>query len=214
VRDLLVWAADGANSSKDLSAIADSLTALRDSLFYASNSKDQEGRYLFSGTAVTSATVSYNAAAAPGARYSFTGNTIAERVVVGNGVTQPANVAVPEAADLLNQLDAAVAALRAPSASANDPVLHTTIVGALNGLDATLDVFNSRIATLGGAQNILQTLDDNHSNVSLSLQQSALKIGQLDYASAAVELNGYTTAMQATQKAYAKVSSLSLFDAL
>ncbi len=39
-------------------------------------------------------------------------------------------------------------------------------------------------------------------------------MGQLDYADAEVKLNGYTTALQATQKAYAQVSKLSLFDVL
>jgi len=48
--------------------------------------------------------------------------------------------------------------------------------------------------------------------VSLSNQQAMVTLGQLDYGAAAVQLNGYTTAVQATQKAYAKVSALSLFD--
>ena len=41
-----------------------------------------------------------------------------------------------------------------------------------------------------------------------------LALGELDYGEAAVRLNGYTVAVQATQKAYAKVSALSLFDVL
>ncbi len=45
VRDLLVWARDGSNTSEDVNAMASSLTALRDSLFYSSNSK-RSGRPL------------------------------------------------------------------------------------------------------------------------------------------------------------------------
>ena len=44
--------------------------------------------------------------------------------------------------------------------------------------------------------------------------QSMLALSQLDYGEAATRLSGFTTAVQATQKAYAKVSSLSLFDIL
>jgi flagellar hook-associated protein 3 FlgL len=213
-RDLVVWASDGANSTSDLGAIANELGSLRDSLLYAANSKDQEGHYLFSGTAVTTQTVTYTSTAPVGSRYVATGNTNSQDVVVGNGVTQVANVSVPETATLLNQLDAAIAALQTPGATANQPAVAAALKANLDGLDTTLDSFNSKIATLGGAQNIIQTLDDNHANVSLALEQSALQLGQLDYAQASVELNGYTTAVQATQKAYGKVSGLSLFDSL
>jgi flagellar hook-associated protein 3 FlgL len=212
-RDLLVWAADGANSSQDLQAIANSLQALHESLLYSSNSRDQEGRFIFSGTAVNTPAVTFNAAAPVGSRYTYTGNTVEQRVVVANGVTQAANVSVPEMATLLNQIDATVAALRS-GGTPNDPAVRGPVTAGIDGVDDALDALNSKIATLGGAQNVLKTLDDNHANVSLSLQQSALKLGQLDYAEASVELNGYTTALQSTQKAYAKVSALSLFDVL
>ena len=62
--------------------------------------------------------------------------------------------------------------------------------------------------------NTLSTLDTTHANVSLSNKQAALTLGQLDYADAAVKFNGYSAALQATQKAYAKVSALSLFDVI
>ena len=67
-RDLMVWAGDGSNTSEDVAAMAGSLQPLLDSLFYAANSSDAEGRYVFSGTAVDSATVSYDPAAPLGAR--------------------------------------------------------------------------------------------------------------------------------------------------
>ncbi|WP_026224582.1 flagellar hook-associated protein FlgL [Methyloversatilis thermotolerans] len=213
-RDLMVWAADGTNTSEDLTAMSSSLIALRDSLRYSANSIDQEGRYLFSGTATATEPIAYNAAAAAGARYTFAGNTDPQRVVVGNGVTQDANVALPEMATMLNQLDLAIEALQAPGATANDPAVRSVLVGTLNGLDDGLDAVSAKIARLGGAQTTLETMETNHTNVSLSNQQALITFGQLDYGDAAVKLNGFTTAVQATQKAYAKVSTLSLFDAL
>ncbi|AKJ30343.1 flagellar hook-associated protein FlgL [Caldimonas brevitalea] len=213
-RDLLVWAADGGNTSEDVGAMADSLAALRDSLFYSVNSRDQEGRYLFSGTATATPALTYDPAAAPGARYSFTGNTEAQKVMVGNGVTQTANVSLQEMHGLLNLLDQTVATLATPGVRVSDPAAHAQLSAAIDGLDAGLDAVNVKIAGLGGAQNLLSTLDTNHQNVSLSNQQAVLKLGQLDYGDAAVQLNGYTTALQATQKAYGQVSRLSLFDVL
>ncbi|HYR26740.1 MAG TPA: flagellar hook-associated protein FlgL [Aquabacterium sp.] len=213
-RDLMVWASDGGNNSNDVAAMASSLEALRDSLFFASNTQDEEGRYLFSGTATNTATLAYNGAAAPGARYSFAGNTVTQQVVVGNGVTQTANVTTPEMAALLNQLDATISTLQTPGVDVNTPAVRTQLVATLTGIDDTMNAVSSKVAKLGGAQNTLDTLDSNHANVSLSNEQAQLTLGQLDYGDAAVKLNGYTSAVQATQKAYAKVSALSLFNVL
>lgn len=213
-RDLLVWAADGGNTPTDVNAMASSLQSIRDSLFYSTNTKDQEGHYLFSGTATATATVTYNSAAAVGSRYSFTGNTNVQNVVVGNSVTQVANVTLPEMSTLLNLLDRAVTTLQTPGADVNNPAVHADVAAGLDGLDATLNSVGSKIAGLGGEQNILQTMDDNHGNVSLSNQRALIDLGQLDYADASVKLNGYNTALQATQKAYGKISALSLFNVL
>lgn len=213
-RDLMVWAADGGNTSDDVQAMSGSLKVLAESLFYTSNSKDQEGRYLFSGTASASPTVTYDATAPLGSRYTFTGNAAEQKVVVGNSVTQTANVTLGDLANLLNTLERTTAALSTPGVSNNDPAVRAELTAAITGLDAGLASVTSKIANLGGMQNILETLELNHANVSLSNQKAAIDIGQLDYGDAAVKLNGYSAALQATQKAYAKVSQLSLFEVL
>ncbi|MDF1484193.1 flagellar hook-associated protein FlgL [Ramlibacter sp. H39-3-26] len=214
VRDLLVWALDGANVPQDLNAMATSIDSLRESILYTANSRDQEGRYVFSGTMTDMPAITYDPLQPLGSRYSFTGNVGQQLVTVGNGVTQPANISLPEAAPLLNLLDRVYATLSTPSVNVNDPVMRAELTISLVGMDTALDSVNAQIARLGGRSNILQTLDDTHANVSLSNQNAAITIGQLDYGDAAVKLNGYTTAVQATQKAYAKVSNLSLFDVL
>jgi flagellar hook-associated protein 3 FlgL len=213
-RDLLVWAADGSNSSVDVNAMADSLVSLRDSLFYSANTRDHEGRSLFSGTAVTLDTITFNGAAAAGARYASGGNTGVQKVVVGNGVTQAANVDLYGLDALLNQLDLTIATLQTPGVNVSNAPDHAQIVAGMNELDAALDSVSGKIAGIGGELNILDTVDGNHANVSLSNKQALITLGQLDYGDAAVKLNGYTSALQATQKAYGKVSALSLFDVL
>lgn len=213
-RDLLVWAADGGNTPEDVAAMAGSLKSLRDSLFYTANSRDQEGRYVFSGTATNTPTIGFDGTQPAGSRYAWTGNVGTQQVVVGNGITQSANVPLDQAAALLNQLDKTIATFESGTASVNDPAVRAELTATLGSVDAGIDDINTLIAALGGAQNTLRTLGDNHANVSLSNQQAGLTLGALDYSEAAVKLQGYTTALQATQKAYAKVSGLSLFDVI
>lgn len=212
-RDLLLWAANGANPGDDLVAMAGSLRTLAEGLFHTANSRDQEGRYLFSGTLSSTATLAYDGTAAPGSRYTLQGNNGEQKVVVGNGITQTANVTLDSMHDLLNRLDEAIVELES-GAGANDPAVRAAVTAAMNQLDDTFDAVGTKIAGIGGARNIIATLDANHANVSLSNQQAAIDIGQLDYGDAAVKLNGYTSALQATQKAYAQVSKLSLFDVI
>lgn len=213
-RDLMVWALDGSNTSEDVAAMSGSLTALADSLFYGANGKDQEGRYLFSGTATATPAIAYDAAAPQGTRFSFTGNTAAQNVLVGNGVTQRANVTLEEVPDILNLLEGTAALLKTPDVDVNDPLTRAQLKATLDGIDAAMGSLSGKVAGIGSMQNILDTMDTNHANVSLSNQQAMIDLGQLDYGDAAVKLSGYTTALQATQKAYAQVSRLSLFDIL
>jgi flagellar hook-associated protein 3 FlgL len=213
-RDLLVWASDGSNTSADLQSMITPLQSLRDSLLYSANTIDQEGRYIFSGTLTNTPAISYNPAAALGSRYTFTGNTNDQTVVVGNGLTQVANQNVNGLDQLLNRIDTTIATLSVPGADANNPAVRAVLTAGLNGFDDAINLVSGKIALIGGSRNILSTLDANHANVSLSNQTAIADIGELDLAKAATELSGYTTALQATYKAYAKIGDLSLFAAL
>lgn len=212
-RDLMVWALDGSNAPDDLNAMIAPLESLRDSLFYTANTIDEEGNYLFSGTATKTAPIVDNGAGA-NPRYSFAGDEETQQVIVGNSLTQPANENLNGLEQLLNQLDASIAALGAPGASPNDPALRAVLTANLRGFDDTQALLSSKVANLGGRQNIIKTLDDNHANISLSNKMAIGDIGALDVGLAATELNGYSTALQASYKAYAKIGNLSLFNAI
>lgn len=213
-RDLFVWASDGSNTSADLNSMVNSLSALRDSLYFNSNTKDQEGKFIFSGTLTSTAALSYDATQPLGSRYSYTGNNGTQEVVVGNGITQPANVTVQGMDTYLNQLDTAIGALSSPTADANNPVLRGILKTALDGTDTAVGLISGKIAQFGGAQNVMETLANNHGNVSLSNKIAITDIAQLDYGLAATQLSGYNSALQATYQAYSKVSGLSLFNVL
>lgn len=214
-RDLLVWALDGGNTGEDLSAMATNLESLRDALYASTLTKDQEGSYLFSGTLSKTATVGFNAAAAAGARYTVGGNSEQQQVVVGNGLTQPANVTLgDEMAAMLNTLDQAIEATQGGGTTANNPATRASLQAALTGVDTGMDQVSTKISKLGGAQNIVSTLETNWGNLSTANQTAVLDYSQLNYATAAVQLNTLMSAIKATQSAYGKVSQLSLFDAL
>ena len=213
-RDQIVWALDGGNTPDDLKAMSTPLQALRDSLFFSANTVDQEGRYVFSGTKTSTAPMAYDATKPAGSRYSYAGNTNEQRVVVGNGLTQVANDNVKGMEQLLNRLDATIDTLGSATLDVSAPATRAVLTANLDGFDAALDLVSSKIAVLGGKQNILDTLDANHGNVSLSNQMAITDIGQLDMGLAATELNGYSTALQATYKAYGRIGTLSLFSAL
>ena len=212
-RDLLVWALDGGNTGEDLHAMATSLKALRDGLQASTLTKDQEGNFLFSGTATKTATVIKDDSQPVGQRYSAGGNDKQQMVVVGNGIEQPANVALQEMADWLNALDAGIAALETGQTS-NDVDVRAALTQALSAVDTGMDTVSSKIARLGGSQNIIATLETNWRNLSTANQTATLEYAQLDYAKASTQLSSLMAAIQATQGAYGKVSQLSLFNAL
>jgi flagellar hook-associated protein 3 FlgL len=221
-RDLLVWALDASSTPSDLNAMVGSLRSLKESLFFTANSKDQEGRYIFSGTTTNVAPIAEGASSLPvGTRYSFKGNTQKQQVAVGNNMTMSANVDISGIEELLNKLDQAIELLSAPgiNMSVNNPLgapgtTRDMVAATLDSIDVAMDSVGIKTASLGGAQNILSTLGANHSNISLSNQTALIDIGRLDYAKAAAEISSFTAAIESTQKAYAKVSQLSLFDML
>jgi flagellar hook-associated protein 3 FlgL len=208
--DLLVWASDASNTPDDLKSMVTSMTSLRDSLFYSANQKDQEGRYIFSGTLTDTPAITYDENADP--RYTFTGNTNEQKSVVGNGITQTVNVDVKGLEDLLNMMDRTITAL----SNQDDPGIdvQATLKENMDGAMATLDLLAGKIASFGGAQNVMATLDGNHASVSLSNKTAIIDLGALDMTEAATELNGYNNALQASYKAYSKISNLSLFNVL
>jgi flagellar hook-associated protein 3 FlgL len=208
VRDLMAWAADGASTPEDVKAMATSLESLRDSLFYSANTRNAEGQWMFSGTASNVPTLQLTAGV-----YSFGPgvNAQTQQVAVGDGVTIAANVSLQEyGLDVfLNDLQAAITAF------SNGSYVGANPAGAqIDAVDGLMDFLSGQIAQQGGRQNVINTMDDNHAAVSLSNKEATLALGKVDYAEAAIRLNSYELAVQATQKAYARVSNLSLFDVL
>lgn len=214
-QDSLLAAADGSHSSADLNALAGPLRTLLDNLMQAGNAKDGDGNYLFSGTQTGTAPIAYDPTAPAGSRYTFAGNTEQQQVVIGHGVTQTANVTVDNMADVLNKLEVAVAAMEDPAVDPNDPALRALLSASLDAVKGGgIDVLSAKIAHLGGAQNTLDLMAENHAAQLIANGQAASLVGELDLAEAYDQLNNYMTAMKGTYEVYGRLKQLSLFDAI
>ncbi|MDF3933822.1 flagellar hook-associated protein FlgL [Pseudomonas citronellolis] len=215
MRDLLLWAANGSNSNEQLSAMAGELSNLEKTLVSYLNVKDEEGRYLFSGTLTDSPAVTYDSATGT---YSATGNDKTRQAVVANGVMVDENVAVQplfgSGMDFLNNLHSLVATLQDPALDSTDPATLQSIKDTMNLLDDSQGKVLSAITDLGGRQNTLTLLDNSNQDVSLVNQKIEGDLSTLDYSKASIDLGNYKLALQATQKTYLTVNGLSLFSLL
>jgi flagellar hook-associated protein 3 FlgL len=210
VRDLLLWAANGSNTSEDLAAIANERTILS-----FANVRDEEGRYLFSGTLSDRPAITFDAATQS---YGLTGNDQYRQAAVANGVLVEENVTAAQVfgggVGMLNDLNSLVKMLADPALDANDPAVQASISATLNSLDKTHGDLLGAVSELGGRQNTLTLLSSSNEDVSLVNQKIDGELSQLDYATASIDLNNYQLSLQATQKTYLKINGLSLFGML
>lgn len=215
VRDLLLWAANGSNTSEDLAAIAGELENIEKTIVSFANVRDEEGRYLFSGTLSDSPAMTFDALTET---YAVTGNDKHRQAAVANGVLVEENVTAYSVfgvnADMLNELHSMVAMLQDPLLDVTDPAVRTQIADTLGQLDATHGNLLGTITELGGRQNTLSLLTSSNEEVSLVNQKIEGELSELDYAGASIDLNNYQLSLQATQKTYLKINDLSLFSLL
>jgi flagellar hook-associated protein 3 FlgL len=215
VRDLLLWAANGSNTSEDLAAIANEMGNLERTILSFANVRDEEGRYLFSGTLSDRPAITFDAATES---YQLTGNDQYRQAAVANGVLVEENVTAAQVfgggVGMLNDLNTLVKMLADPALDANDPAVQASITATLNSLDVTHGDLLGAVSELGGRQNTLTLLSSSNEDVSLVNQKIEGELSQLDYASASIDLNNYQLSLQATQKTYLKINGLSLFGML
>ncbi|MBP2701365.1 MULTISPECIES: flagellar hook-associated protein FlgL [Photobacterium] len=210
MRDTLLLASNGAISDADRESYANKLVSLRDALISSFNVQDEEGNYHFSGTQSDVPAITPQ----PAGGYIFEGNSDKRVVTVAKGVTMEANFASQEMLDLggnniLNQIDAAITELQAPTAN-----LNNTLQATLNTLDITHDNVLAAVTDIGGRHNNLDLMETSHGDNKLFVEAVTNDLEALDYGEASVRLNNYMAALQATQASYMKINDLSLFNRL
>lgn len=214
VQDLLLWAANlGANARDDLVAIGSELDTLKETILSFANVRDEEGRYLFSGTQTDRPAIIFD-----GTQYILGGNDKYRQAAVANGVLLDENVTATQVfganVDLLNELHDLVATLQDPAFDVNDPAVGAKISQTLETLDRTYRNLQGAMTELGGRYNSLELLDETNTDFSLVNQKIEGELTALDYASASIDLNNYLLALNATQKTYIRINDMSLFNQL
>lgn len=220
IRDDLLQAANGTTTPESLANLGQDIASLTQSMMVSLNYQGGQGHYLFGGTKNAAAPVSYDDTDGNGEpdEYIYHGNAEHRTATVASGIEMETNVTASEmfGTDLtvLNTLNDLATALQDPSLNPADPQVQSNITHAIDTLDAASASLNSAIASLGERQNTLTLLSDAQTSVADTNSVLIGQLGDLDYGPATVTFTGLQVAMEATMKTYAKVSELSLFNAI
>lgn len=208
IRERVLWGANGTMTTDDREGIVTELKSLRDSIASSFNAQDEEGHFLFSGTATNTAALDNS-----GGSYVLQGNSDKRVVTVAKGVTMESNMTAQDILDLgggsnvLNTLDALISEFEAPTAN-----FRTEVDNTLAAVDSTLNNVLAAMTEIGGRHNNLDLLDSAHGDNKLFVDKVTSDLSALDYGEASVRLSNYMAALQATQASYVKIDDLSLFD--
>jgi len=212
-RELAVAAANTPTGSNGRQVIAFELDQLGQQLFSRANATSLTGEPLFAGqssaTAFTrdaSGNVTYAGTPASGAVPIAPGTAI-ERGLPGSEVFEfSLNGAPTSAFAVLGALSAAL------QGGATDPVAAAN--GALAGIDAALETTNRAQTILGTRMAWVEQVQEQQAERGIALAERRSRVGDTDVAEAIARLQQSLTALEASQSAFARVSSLTLFDAL
>lgn len=215
VRDMLLWARNGTHSEQDLGAIAGEMKNLEGLMANLLNSRNEDGRYLFSGTLVDQPALLQDPATG---QYRAGGNASIRQATVGNEVLIDENVTLlgmlgPDL-KVLNDLHALGKAFLAPGMQSGDPALVKQTGELLDALDTSHDGVLAAITELGGRQGTLSLLTQANEDRSLVNKQLEYDLSHLDYPSALLDLENYKVTIKASQKTFLAIQDLSLFNLL
>ncbi|MBL8471677.1 MAG: flagellar hook-associated protein FlgL [Rhodocyclaceae bacterium] len=106
-----------------------------------------------------------------------------------------------------------ITALEAPqtTAGAANSQLMNSVADALTGFDHALENVNRTRASVGAASNEVDALANSNSDLSIQYADTLSKLQDLDYSSALATLSQQQMVLEAAQKSFTKVASLSLF---
>lgn len=220
IRDDLLQAANGTTTPETLASLGQEIASLTQSMMASLNYQDGQGHYLFGGTKNAVPPVSYDDTNGDGEpdEYIYHGNGEHRTATVASGIEMETNVTASEMfgtdLNVFNTLGDLAAELQAPDVDPADPQMQSDITHAIETIDAASTSLNAAIASLGERQNTLTMLSDAQTSVADTNSILIGQLGDLDYGPATVTFTGLQVAMEATMKTYAKVSELSLFNAL
>lgn len=208
----LVGAGNGTLSDTERGFMASELKGSLDALIGLANTQDASGNYLYAG--FKSSTMPF-VANATGATYA--GDSNQQLLQVDSQRQMAANVTGDNVFqgggnDIFATLSNLVTLLNTPiTNAATQAAYNTGISTAIGSLKGSVDnVLNVR-ADIGAKLNEIDNLDTAGSDRALQYSKSLSTLQDTDYASALSDFAKQQTIMEAAQKSFVQVTSLSLF---
>lgn len=208
-QDLVLMAVDGAASQADRESSASELREIKKTLLEFANAKDGNGNYLFSGSQTDTPPVLDT-----GAGHVYQGDDLRRGVPVSEGRTIEGNETIENiyfggGGNLFDDIDAFLADIAGGSTT-----IATTGSNLINGIKESTNKIGETLTSIGGKITGANDSIAAHSELSLANEKIMGRLKDLDYSEAVTELNKVELALITTQKAYSKVSQLSLFNYL
>jgi flagellar hook-associated protein 3 FlgL len=117
--------------------------------------------------------------------------------------------------DLFATVQNLITALEGPQGSAAALAkMHNAVNRGLADLDQGLGHMLEARTQIGARLNLVETHQELHQNLTLSLEQTLSEVQDLDYAEAISRFNRQLLALQAAQQSFARIQDLSLFNFL
>ncbi len=212
-RELAVQAASTPAGDRARQAIAFELEQLGEQLFGRANATSLTGEPLFAGQ---SSGAAFTRDAAGNVIYAGTPTSGGVPVAPGTAIERGLPGDAVFEFDLGGAPTSAFAVLGALSTAllggAGDPVAAAG--AAIAGIDAALDTTNRAQTILGTRMAWVEQVQEQQGDRNIALAERRSRVGDTDIAEAIARLQQSLTALEATQSAFARVSSLTLFDAL
>jgi len=212
-RELAVQAASTATGTDGRQAISFELAQLQQELFSRSNAVSLTGEPLFAGQSTGQA---FTRDAAGNVTYAGTPESGAVPVAPGTAIERGLPGSEVFEFDLGGSPSSAFAVLgtlvTALQGGAGDPVAAAN--ASLAGIDTALDTTNRAITILGTRSSWVEQVEEQQADRRIALAERRSRVGDTDIAEAIARLQQSLTALEASQSAFARVSSLTLFDAL
>src|SRR5690606_34170351 len=167
LQDLMLWAGNGANANQDVAAIAGEMASIEQTLVNFLSVRDEEGRYLPTGTRSNVPAVKFNEATQS---YEATGNDQHRQAPVANGVLLAENVTEQEVfggdLNFLNQLHEVVKMMQDSALDAGSTQKRARQSQALEGVNQTHGKLMATVSELGGQRKLLDQLEESNTYAS------------------------------------------------
>ncbi|GGC40945.1 hypothetical protein GCM10011371_30470 [Novosphingobium marinum] len=212
-KELAIQAGNATLTAQQRSAIGDELEQIHGQLFALANSRDSSGHALFGGEAAGAAY-----ALDAGGNASYIGTATAGEMPIGDGQTVTRGLTGPEVlefdvagmpTDLMAFVKDLAGALKGAVA---DPAQYAR--DALGGLDAGLEKVTTGQTIVGTRLAWIDLAAERRVEMSELRASEQADIGGTDIATTVARLQETMLVLEASQASFARLSSLSLFDAI